>query len=702
MTNLNKDRDQVILEHILEKDNINHANSHLGNFETKNTKFDIFDKPWDETDKFRVAMIMAPAWGILFPPYNLAKLVGLIRHYNYSTKVYDLNIESYHVIKQEVGEDYWRGEKYFLWTNRQNFFEKVLPHLKPLFDRVIDQTVEDCPRVIGFSVYNTNLFAVEYLFNELKEKLPETCFIAGGPEILTGSTIFDLPFNYFFVGETEGTLIDLLDNLPETFPLRQRIGTTDSRLKLEELPFPDYSDYNLSNYQHPDGVSIETSRGCIAECSFCAETYFWKFRSNTPERVIEEIEHQIEKFGVKRFWFVDSLANGNLKNFRRLIDLVLEKEIDIRWNSYVRCDGRMDKAFIEKIKDSGCTCLSYGVESGSQKVLLDMRKKIEIREIENNLRDGAEVGLFNHVNWMIGFPTEEPIDFLHSLQLISNARTHIGAISPGFGAGPATASHMYTDWKVYGMVGEDRLSDKTFLSTWWTDGFKNTILHRFIRIKLLHVWLDILETHAGSTIVNSQKYSNINSFYSVSNLGQSKEYCTYDNFVNLKQFTNNLGLANEYLSLAYAIYLYFGSGDIFVRFDPSSDVATFGSWLTNDYTADFSISIKSDGSYDLKLIHKFDHHRALDETKSSVYAWETSQYDKSFSETINMTGNISDWISPDNQTGETVHNRRRKNIIPIVAEKQQDPNDPKVLLEAMLKKDAEKAKYLKGIQNLTE
>ena len=65
---------------------------------------------------------------------------------------------------------------------------------------------------------------------------------------------------------------------------------------------------------------------------------------------------------------------------------------------------------------SGCTCLSYGVESGSQKVLLDMRKKVDIWEIENNLKHGAEVGLFNHINWMIGFPTEEPIDFLHSLQ----------------------------------------------------------------------------------------------------------------------------------------------------------------------------------------------------------------------------------------------------------------------------------------------
>ena len=660
MNNTNKDRDQVILEHILSKDKINHANSHLGNFEETESTFEIFDRPWSETTKYRVAMVMLPAWGILFPPYNLAKLTGLIRHYDYSTKVYDLNIESYHTIKNSLGEDYWRGELYFLWTIKENFLEKILPILKPLFDKAIEEIVASNPKVIGFSVYNTNLFAVEYFFKELKSKLPNACYIAGGPETLTGSYIFQLPFNYFFVGETEGTLIELLENLPDTYPVKQRIGTTDSKLKLEEQPFPDYTDYNLYSYQHPDGVSIETSRGCVAECSFCAETYFWKFRSSTPDRVIEELMHQIKVHGVKRFWFVDSLANGNINSFKRLIDLILEKKLNINWNSYVRCDGRMDREFIQKIKDSGCTCLSYGVESGSQKVLLDMRKKIEIWEIENNLKDGAEVGLFNHVNWILGFPTEEPIDFLHSLQLVANARLHIGAISPGFGAGPAKASHMDTDWKIYSMVGERYPGEQSFLGSWYTTEFKNTVLHRFMRIKLFHVWLDILEKHANSTIINSQKYLNVDSFYSVSINGNSKRYCNQDNFVNLNQFNNNMGIANEYLALAYALYLYFGEINISVNFDSNSDLSTFGEWLANDYNASFNMSIDSSGNYDLSLIHKFNH-RPTEGSNIKTYHHELEQYDKSFNENIIRSGNISEWVSTQIQSKETIHEKYRTN-----------------------------------------
>lgn len=649
------DRDQVIREHILKEDKLDHANSHLGDGKPQDISYNHLDKPWDETSKYRVALIMTPAWGVLFPPYNLAKITGLLREYDYSTKVYDLNIESY----QNLDKDYWRGENYFLWTVKENFNEKILPNIKPLFDKVIQEIVQANPKVIGFSIYNTNVNATEYVVNELKRLLPDSCFIAGGPEVAAGHSLHYLPFNYEFVGEAEETFLSLLENLPEEYETHKKIGSTDSKLKLENFPFPDYSDYNLSNYQHPDGVSIETSRGCVAQCSFCSETYFWKFRSNTPERVVAEIEHQINTYGVKRFWFVDSLVNGNLKVFEKIIDLILEKKLDIKWNSYARCDGRMNQDFIKKIKDSGCTCISYGVESGSQKVLTDMRKKVDIWEVENNLKHGQEVGLFNHVNWIIGFPTEEPIDFLHSLQLLGNSRKHIGAISPGFGAGPAMFSHMSTDWKVYNIVGEHWLAEKTFLNAWYTEDYKNTILHRFIRIKLFHVWLEILKDHAESTIINSQRYHNINSYYRFKTSNVCEEYLTYDNYVNLNKFDDFKGsIANEYLSIAYGLFKYFKGFEFTVKFGPEIDKPTFGDWLVNDYTGKFTISVNDNGDYTLRLAHKFTHDREHEKLFK----------DQSFAQTIEVNGNFKDFVSSESRIKETVHEqyRDKKKVITIL------------------------------------
>lgn len=675
------DRDQIILKHITEVDNVlTHENSHLG--ELKTIPVTTIGNPsiqWSPTSKYRIAMVMAPAWGVSFPPYNIAKLTGILRAYDYSVKVYDLNIDSYHYLKDLHNEDYWRGERYFLWSDRSNFNNILLPILKPFFDKTIADIVASNPKVIGFSIYNTNVHAVTYIIRELQQLLPNACYIAGGPEVVTtgakSSTLRLLPFNYLFVGEAEETFPYILEHLPKDYPRSEFIGSTDSKLSLEKYAYPDYSDYNLNYYTHTNGISIETSRGCVAQCSFCAETYFWKYRSTTPERVIEEMEYQIQKHGVQRFWFVDSLVNGNLKSFVRLVDLMIEKDLNIKWNSYARCDGRMDKEFIQKIVKSGCSCLSYGVESGSQKVLLDMRKKIEIWEIENNLNDGAAAGLFNHVNWVIGFPTEEPIDFLHSLQLLYNLKNSINVISPGIGAGPAAGSHMNTNWKEYGIEGTKWVGDKKFLNNWYTTNYQNTILHRFIRIKLFHVWLEIIKDRAGSTIENSQRYNNIKTFYTLKTSSNNlKKYVNYDHYVKLDRLDNlefKNSIANEFFTICYALYIHFGACVFNLTFRPTDDKNTFGTSLANNYYADIKFNVDNLGNYTLSINHKFQH-TGLTNDAEPIYADERKINDKGFSMVYQDSGSINNWVSDTIQTKETIHEQYRnkpKKVIPITVDK---------------------------------
>jgi len=695
MTNTNKDRDQVILDHVIETDKLlNHANSHLGDVEQVAASFKNPNIPWADTSKFRVAMVMLPAWGIIFPPYNIAKLVGILREFDYSTKVYDLNIESYHTILGTTKEDYWRGERYFLWTVKENFLTQVLPLIKDLLDNVIDELVESNPKVVGFSLYNTNINAATYFITELRNRMPDVCIVAGGPEVLTTGRVkgplIGLPVNYYFLGEAEESFLSLLENLPDVYAHAKFIGSTDSKLKLESYAFTDYTDYNLSSYMHPDGVSIETSRGCVAQCSFCAETYFWKFRSVTPDRVVAEMKHQVNLHGIKRFWFVDSLVNGNLKNFERLVDLLIENNLNVFWNSYVRCDGRMTREFLKKVKQSGCTGLSYGVESGSQKVLFDMRKKIKIWEVENNLRDGQAEGIFNHVNWIIGFPTEEPIDFLHSLQLLANLRTAINVISPGFGAGPAAQSHMQTDWREYGIVGTDNVADTKFLNNWYTDFHKNTMLHRFIRIKMFHVWLEILEDKAGSIILNSQRYSNIKDFYKFESAPSTVDYIKPDCFVKLDRVEETFDgtIINEYYSIFYALYLYFGKCEFSLLFDTETDRETFGESITQVYNANIKFKVDEIGNYSIHIAHQFFNGCVQD-----------------FNREYTDNGNIEDWVTTEDQTKETIREAYRdktKKVIPIVLQEELPPDHPKRIWEEMLKQDAENAKFLKGNQGLTE
>lgn len=647
---ISNDRDQVLKDHIL-KDKIskefNHANSHLGTPITKDNEV-VFKNPtieWAPTDKFRIAMVVAPSWGILFPPYNIAKLTALLRSEGYSVKAYDVNIECYHRLIETTGEDYWRGERFFYWVYKDNFKNYIFEYIKPILDKVVDDIIESKVKVVGFSVYNTNFFATLYMAKLIKQKDSSICIIAGGPEIMTGEKHFTLgdgrnTFNYIFVGESEEELINFLNNVPEELTHNNIIGSTKSRLALEKYPYPDYTDYDLNNYLD-NGISMETSRGCVAQCSFCSETYFWGFRSLSPERIVDEIEYQVNKHGINRIWFVDSLINGNLKNFQKTVDLIIEKGLKLSWNSYARCDGRMTKEFFEKIYSAGGTSLSFGVESGSQKVLDDMRKKVKVWEIENNLRDCYISRVFTHVNWMIGFATEEPIDHFHSMQLLYNVRKYTHAISPGMTAGLAEFSHSHTNYNEYNIIGDQHgPSFKYFLDHWATSGLRNTVVHRFLRLKMFHIWLKVLGEHKGSVINCSHRYDIDNDYILTFKENLDIETLPQDYKVNFFQFRDNLSgtIANEYIAFCYMLSLYFKGVHFEFMCDPESDMKIFGDYLARNYTAKVVFDIDENNYYSLSITHKLDNH---------------------FDETLTKKGHIRDFQTSTEIKRETIHERYR-------------------------------------------
>lgn len=661
----NKGRDQVLLEHMKKTHNkTDHVSSHLGKVIPKvNNSFVNPKKEWEPTKKYRIAMIMAPAWGVAFPPYATAKLTAILRQFEYSVNVFDLNIECYHLLK-EINSDlnYWDSNFYYVWVNQKDFNNRILPTIKSLLDNAINKIIDSKVKVVGFSVYNTNIWATSYIIFELKNKNPDIVIMVGGPEIMTSGIKNRLYANYYFVGEAEENFISILENLPDIIPQQQMVGSTDSKLTLESYPYTDYSDYNLENYDYNYGISIETSRGCVAKCSFCAETHFWKFRSLTPERVVEEMKYQIQNLKVRRFWFVDSLVNGNLKNFEKLISLINANKLEIHWNSYARCDGRMTKEFFMDVAKSGCTALSYGVESGSQKVLLDMRKKIEIWEIEKNLKDTVDAKIDVHVNWMIGFPTEEPIDFIHSLTLLFNNKNYIDYISPGFGTGIAPQTDMDVNSNLYMIRPTHELS---FFGNWCTTDFKNTILNRFIRFKFTHIWLEIFKD-MDCRIRNGQRYNNLKNFYNIMyNKSSAKEYVNYENYVNVNRLGESelrFSIANEFYAFMYIFWSCFQQGEFEIFFDPRKDLESFGSYLASNYTAHVTFSVDLDGNYQIKGKHSFIH-ESITGDKIKTILRERKISDHSFVHVFEESGNFKDWIESTIQVKETIHeNYRKKNF----------------------------------------
>jgi hypothetical protein len=290
----------------------------------------------------------------------------------------------------------------------------------------------------------------------------------------------------------------------------------------------------------------------------------------------------------------------------------------------------------------------------------DMKKLISVKEIEDNLRDASIVGLASHVNWVVGFPTETPGDWLHSLVVLYNTRKWIYAISPGMTCGDAAFSDINVNWAKYELQWLEKPWDNTFMSNWWTKDYANTIIHRGIRLKFMNIWLRILQDEAGATLVNGQNRKNITDFYSFSHNGVSlpegiKQYWNTNMDKFGKGFSNSI--ANEYLPMAVALHSVFGDYEFKLNTTPELDIAEFGGFIGTHYTASLSLSVV-DSVLKFELSHSFDHATSRDDVNVALH--EVTREDMSFD-----TQYYSFELPMSSFSGAPVHSVTH-NIIPTV------------------------------------
>jgi len=577
------------------------------------------------TRKTKLVLCILGCWGVYFPPYNLARLSALTRDAGYYTKVFDLNIESYYDLKPSGLDAAWDANNHYWWFNGE-YQKRIHPTLEPILRQYLEKILLENPDVIGFSVYDTNREPTEWLATELKKVRPDLKIICGGPQCHMPDYIPCPSVDHWVAGEGEQVLIDYLQNVENNKLVTERkLGKTfgETRIDLDSLPIPDYSDYDFSKYTSSYGISAELSRGCVAKCSFCRETWFWKYRDRKADNILDELEYQSKTYGINFVWFIDSLTNGNLKELREFSKGVVERGLKIQWMGYARCDGRMDLDYYKDLKASGCANLSYGIESGSQKVLDLMRKNVKIKDINENLINASKVGIFSHANWIVGAPAEDIQAMAHSLNLIWNHRNRIGGISPGVTLGDS----MQTDYE----FNRDRYNmspwEKTFLHKWWSLDWTNTKLHRFIRLKYFNIWLRVCKQY-GIIDNNQERPDIINHFSLKFDNDLFLDEIQYEEFDH-NIFKPNLGpfadtIVNEIWGFIRMLWRVKGGFEFEITFDKVRDANEFGDYLSDNYEGYHYIKIDTQGNFTVRHKSKFHHEGEwwLDGSKSFHFEWE--------------------------------------------------------------------------------
>lgn len=554
--------------------------------------------------KTKLVMMLLPEWGIYFPPYNMARLVSVARSAGYSVTAFDLNIECYNELKNKLEFDPWDPSREFLWEKDLTYFTQIHKHCEPVYSKFIEKIVEIQPEVVGFTLYYTNEEPTTWMVKQLKQRLPNTKFILGGPQASSPKRRTLDYFDHIVQGEGEKLLLTILDNIENNGPALEKIlvQPKTERLNLDQLPFPDYTDYDFNKYTMPNGTSSEISRGCVAKCVFCTEVHFWKYRGRQSGTILDEVEYQHKKHGINFIWFIDSLVNGNLKELRAFALGVVEKKLPIRWQGYARCDARMDLEYFKDLAASGCHMLNFGIESGSQRVLDAMKKNITKEAVENNLRDAASCGILSSSNWIVGFPVERSQDFSDTLTLLYRIRNQkLINFSPGISMMMSPGSEISMD------PGKFGIESKGFLGAWTTTDLENTKLHRMIRQKSFQIFsqhLNPIEKIWGTDRPTLQKMYDIK--YEKANQQDLIEYEIFDyNIIkpNINKFADTI--VNEQWPLFRNFYRAFGEYEIEIRYEPEEDMKEWGFRLACDYTACYKFKISNDGNWTADFKFKF-------------------------------------------------------------------------------------------------
>jgi len=453
-------------------------------------------------NKIKAALVLSPCWTNFTPPLGIAYLAAVVKSKGHDVRCFDINIELYNSLK-EGGIDYWCFQEHYRW-NEPNFSRQVLPLIREKLDIKAREILEYSPDIIGFSVFYTNAAASLYLAEQIKKADPGKMIIFGGQECfreLSNHRFLGTDFvDMVVIGEGEQTLEEVIKIYSEGKEFRNIKGAIikeNNKFSLYErreeinnldfLPLPDFTDFDLVKYIRP-ALPIMTSRGCVGQCAFCGEIAYWKkFRFRSAENIFQEIKRNFEYFRIKNLFLNDSLINGNLRELSKLLDLIISNNLEIDWGGYARVNKAMTPELFKRLKDAGCNYLSYGIESGSPKVLKCMKKGIDLKDARMNLEDTTGAGIEAHVCWIVGFPNESWLDFLKSLFFIYKNRKNISYFNPGqvpCGIPPDSYLAQHPE--------EFNIAQKNFLKEWRTKFFANTIIQRRFRLKILRKFISLL------------------------------------------------------------------------------------------------------------------------------------------------------------------------------------------------------------------
>ena len=397
----------------------------------------------------RVLLVNPPFYRLLGSHYNanslgIAYIASYLNKRGHNTWLYNADyVSDYSYIKlKKIFSNFNSYKDYF------NDVDNAIWH------EVKDKIIEFNPDWVGYTSYTANISAIKIISDKVKKSNPNIKQVVGGVHATLDTDILKTlkSIDYSVQREGEEAFLQLVEGKNPKHIIGVVSRDNDKLFKtgiapvikdIDALPMPQRDKFwgiPESQWKTVDVSYVNTIRGCPYQCTYCASPFHWDrktTRLRSPESVIEEMHLLKNNFYVPTnfdyaasanidekdqlkiedntiVYFVDDVFTVHKKRVKKLLRMMIKDNLKMRWKCEARAD-HLDDEICELMAEAGCERVKIGFESGSDRILSEV-KKLETREemlVGANMLKKAGVPFSAY--FMAGFPGETDEDLKQTI-----------------------------------------------------------------------------------------------------------------------------------------------------------------------------------------------------------------------------------------------------------------------------------------------
>lgn len=394
------------------------------------------------------------------------------------------------------------------YLEEQGFPNTVFDSTFQSFDALEKHLLTERPDVVAVYVNLMTKLNVLKIIRTVKQapELQHTRIVLGGPEVKNHIPRFmESGADFIVSGEGEETMTELVTALQQkqaSFETVKGLSwknakgetvTNETRelLKnIDQLPFPARKKVDLQFYfdawkeRHGYSmISVSTMRGCPYTCKWCSRAvYGLSYRRRSPKLVVDEIAWIQENYNVDMLWFVDDVFTVSHKWLRDFCDELKRRNITVKYEIITRAD-RMNEEVIQLLAASGCFRVWIGAESGSQKIIDAMDRRVDVQQVREMIRLTRRYGVQAGTFIMLGYPGETRDDIRETIHHLVSSDPDLYTL---------TIAYPIKGTELYGEVEDRFITELDWASSTDRDiDFKRTYPRRFYEYAVRWVYNEV-------------------------------------------------------------------------------------------------------------------------------------------------------------------------------------------------------------------